>query len=103
MNQGVFGLPGMESLAESTRFNVMEANNMVAEITAATGFDVVDLHFVFQGLLHLRRDDGIHWSAKGVRGMLNVILQHFSESRDIPLPGKTAEMKKKTKKSKSKL
>ena len=85
MNQGVFGLPGMESLAESTRFNVMEANNMVAEITAATGFDVVDLHFVFQGLLHLRRDDGIHWSAKAIRLMVNMILQHFVESREIPL------------------
>ena len=73
----------MEFLARSTRFNVMEANNMVAHTTAAFGFDVVDLHFVFQGLLHLRRDDGIHWSAKGVRLMVNMILQHFYQSREI--------------------
>ena len=90
-NQGVFDLPEMDHLKKSTRFNVMEANNMVAHTSAAFGFDAVDLHFSFQGLLHLRRDDGIHWSAKGVRGMVNVILQHFSESRDIPLPGKTAD------------
>ena len=77
----------MEFLARSTRFNVMEANNMVAHTTAAFGFDVVDLHFVFQGLLHLRRDDGIHWSAKGVRLMVNMILQHFVDSREISLPG----------------
>ena len=88
VNQGVFGLQGMEFLARSTRFNVMEANNMVAHTTAAFGFDVVDLHFVFQGQLHQRRDDGIHWSAKAIRLMVNTILQHFVDSREISLPGK---------------
>ena len=86
-NQGVFGLSDMDHLKQSTRFNVMEANNMTSHTTAAFGFDVVDLHFVFQGLLHLRRDDGIHWSAKGVWLMVNMILQHFVDSREISLPG----------------
>ena len=62
----------------STRFNVMEANNMVAHTTAAFRFDVVDLHYVFQGLIHLRRDD-IHWTTKAIRLMVNMILQHFVE------------------------
>ena len=75
----------MDHLKKSTRFNVMEANNMVAHNTAAFGFDVVDLHFVFQGLLHLRRDDGIHWSAPAIRGMVYTILQHFVDSREISL------------------
>merc|ERR1711874_435808 len=69
---------------KSTRFNVMEANNMTSHTTAAFGFDVVDLHHVFQGLLHLGRDDGIHWSAKAIRLMVNMILQHFVESRENP-------------------
>ena len=77
----------MDHLKESTRFNVMEANNMIAHNTAAFGFDVVDLHVVFQGLLHWRRDDGIHWSAKAIRLMVNMILQHFADSREISLPG----------------
>ena len=84
-NHGVFDLPDMDHLKKSTRFNVMEANNMTSHTTAAFGFDVVDLHHVFQGLLHLRRDDGIHWSAKAIRLMVNMILQHFVESREIPL------------------
>ena len=83
---GLF-VPEMEFLQPSTRFNVQEANNMVANTSAAFGFDVVDLHFVFQGLIHLRRDDGIHWTAGAIRLMVNMILHHFIESRDIPLPG----------------
>ena len=83
---GLF-VPEMEFLKPSTRFNVKEANNMVAHTSAAFGFDVVDLHYVFQGLIHLRRDDGIHWTAGAIRLMVNMILHHFLESRDIPLPG----------------
>ena len=102
-NGGVF-VPENDHLKPSTRFNVMESNTMVANNTAAFGFDVVDLHYgetvcqinfvpscktclsVFQGLIHLRRDDGIHWSAIGVRQMVNMILQHYVESREIPIP-----------------
>ena len=62
---------------------------MVAHTTAAFRFDVVDLHYVFQGLIHLRRDDGTHWTAQAVRTMVNIILQHFVDSREIEitLPG----------------
>ena len=87
MNSGVFNVPEMGFLKPSTRFNVMEANSMVAHTSAAFGFDVVDLHYVFQGLIHLRRDDGIHWTAGAIRLMVNMILHHFLDSRDIPLPG----------------
>ena len=90
VNSGVFNVPEMGFLKPSTRFNVMEANSMVAHTSAAFGFDVVDLHHVFQGLLHLRRDDGTHWTAKANRLMVNMILQHFIDSREINLPG-TAE------------
>ena len=91
-NTGVFNIPEMGHLKPSTRFNVMESNTMVAHTTAAFGFDVVDLHFVFQGLIHLRRSDGTHWTAKAIRLMVNMILQHFVDSREITLPGSgTAE------------
>ena len=86
VNTGVFNVPEMEFMKPSTRFNVMEANNMVAHTTAAFRFDVVDLHYVFQGLINLRRDD-IHWTTKAIRLMVNMILQHFVDSREIPLPG----------------
>ena len=82
---GLF-VPEIGFMKQSTRFNVMEANTMVANTTAVFGFDVVDLHYVFQGLLHLRRDDGIHWSARAIRLMVNMILSHFVVSRDINLP-----------------
>ena len=90
VNTGVFNVPEMEFMKPSTRFNVMEANNMVSHTTAAFGFDVVDLHYVFQGLIHLRRDD-IHWTAKAIRLMVNMILQHFVDSREISLPGSGTE------------
>ena len=62
----------------STRFNVMEANNMVARNTAHHGFEVGDLHYPLQCQLQQRRDDGIHWTARGNRLMVNLILSRYS-------------------------
>ena len=36
---------GMEGMVRGMRFNVMEANLMVATETAAAGYDVLDLHY----------------------------------------------------------
>ena len=47
---------GMEGMVRGMRFNVMEANLMVATETAAAGYDVLDLHYhlmhqVYGGML----------------------------------------------------
>ena len=87
---------------EGMRFNVMEANLMVATAAASFGYDVLDLHHMlmhqvgkvtnkvlcakFQLQVHKRMPDGIHWTQAAVRFQLNLILTHFCLSRNIPLP-----------------
>ena len=82
---GLF-VPEIDFTKQSTRFNVMEANTMVGHTTAAHGFKVVDLHYRLQCQLHQRREDGIHWSARANRLMLNIILTHLSISWKTPVP-----------------
>ena len=98
---GALMVEGMDK--EGMRFNVMEANLMVATAAASFGYDVVDLHhmlmhqvgkvmnkvFFFVRFLlqvHKRMPDGIHWTQAAVRFQLNLILTHFCLSRNIPLP-----------------
>jgi len=78
---------GMEFQKRSMRFNVMEANLMVATKTASHGFDVVDLHYWMLHQIHKRMPDGIHWTQDAVRHQVLIILTHFCLSRDIKLPG----------------
>ena len=78
----------MEFQKRSMRFNVMEGNLMVAQTTAAYGFDVVDLHYWMTHQIHKRMPDGIHWTQDAVRLQLNIILTHFCLSRKLPLPGR---------------
>merc|ERR1719193_2618843 len=85
---GGFLVEGMEFQKRSMRFNVMEGNLMVAQTTAAYGFDVVDLHYWMTHQIHKRMPDGIHWTQDAVRLQLNIILTHFCLSRDIKLPGR---------------
>ena len=61
---------------------------MVAQTTAAFGFDVVDLHYWMTHQIHKRMPDGIHWTQDAVRLQLNIILTHFCLARKIPLPGR---------------
>jgi len=79
---------GMEFQKRSMRFNVMEGNLMVAQTTAAFGFDVVDLHYWMTHQIHKRMPDGIHWTQDAVRLQLNIILTHFCLARKLPLPGR---------------
>jgi len=79
-------LEEMEFTKRSMRFNVMEANNMVAHTTAAFGYDVVDLHYWMTHQIHKRMPDGVHWNQDAVRLQLNIILTHFCLSRKLPLP-----------------
>jgi len=69
------------------RFNVMEANLMVARTTASFGFDVLDLHSMMVHQVHRRQPDGLHWTQTAVRFQVNMILTHFCKSRDLRLPG----------------
>jgi len=85
---GGFLVKGMEFAKRSMRFNVMEGNLMVAQTTAAFGFDVVDLHYWMTHQIHKRMPDGIHWTQDAVRLQLNIILTHFCLARKIPLPGR---------------
>ena len=86
---------------EGMRFNVMEANLMVATAAASFGYDVLDLHHMlmhqvgkvvqtpetkFLLKVHKRMPDGIHWTQAAVRFQVNLILTHFCLSRNIPLP-----------------
>jgi len=75
---GGFFVPEIEFMKRNTRFNVMESNTMVAHTTAAHGFDVVDLHYYLQSQIHLRREDGIHWTARAIRLMVNIILTEYT-------------------------
>ena len=86
VNGGVF-TEEIDFLKPMARFLVLEANTMVSDVTAAHGFDVLDLHYFLQLQLQLRRDDGVHWSARGLRLMVNILLSHFTVSRDLLLPG----------------
>ena len=61
---------------------------MVAQTTAAYGFDVVDLHYWMTHQIHKRMPDGIHWTRDAVRLQLNIILTHFCLSRKLTLPGR---------------
>jgi hypothetical protein len=79
-------LEDLEFTKRSMRFNVMEANNMVAQSTAAHGYDVVDLHYWMTHQIHKRLSDGVHWAQDAVRMQLNIILTHLCVSRDLPLP-----------------
>jgi len=79
-------LEELEFTKRSMRFNVMEANNMVAHSTAAFGYDVVDLHYWLTHQIHKRMPDGLHWNQDAVRFQLNTVLTHFCLSRKIPLP-----------------
>jgi len=85
---GGFLVEGMEFQKRSMRFNVMEGNLMVAQTTAAYGFDVVDLHYWMTHQIHKRMPDGIHWTQDAVRLQLNIILTHFCLSRKLALPGR---------------
>ena len=78
----------MEFQKRSMRFNVMEGNLMVAQTTAAYGFDVVDLHYWMTHQIHKRMPDGIHWTQDAVRLQLNIILTHFCLARKLTLPGR---------------
>ena len=82
-----FAVPEIKFLNRSTRFNVMEGNRMVAVTTALYQYNVVDLHYYLQSHLHGRRDDGIHWTPRLNRFMVNLILTHYSKSINIPIPG----------------
>ena len=79
---------GMEFQKRSMRFNVMEGNLMVAQTTAAFGYDVVDLHYWMTHQIHKRMPDGIHWTQDAVRLQLNIILTHFCLARKLSLPGR---------------
>jgi len=85
---GGFLVEGMEFQKRSMRFNVMEGNLMVAQTTAAYGFDVVDLHYWMTHQIHKRMPDGIHWTQDAVRLQLNIILTHFCLARKLTLPGR---------------
>ena len=76
---------GMEFQKRSMRFNVMEGNLMVAQTTAAFGYDVVDLHYWMTHQIHKRMPDGIHWTQDAVRLQLNIILTHFCLARKLKL------------------
>jgi len=71
----------------SMRFNIMEANQCAANIVAAHGFDVLDMHYHFYHQVHRRAADGIHWNPDAVRMQTNIILTHISLSRGMKLPG----------------
>jgi len=79
-------LPGMDQ--GGMRFNVMESNLMVATNAASHGYDVVDLHHYMMHQVHKRKHDGVHWTQDAVRFQTNLILTHYSLSRDIELPGR---------------
>jgi len=81
---GALMVEGMDK--EGMRFNVMEANLMVATAAASFGYDVLDLHHMLMHQVHKRMPDGIHWTQAAVRFQVNLILTHFCLSRNIPLP-----------------
>ena len=79
---GGYNVPEIDFLRDSTRFNVVEANKMVAETTALYGYNVVDLHYFLQSCVHRRIDDGIHWTPRANRFILNLVLTHYRKSID---------------------
>ena len=55
-----FLVEGMEALAPSMRFNIVEGNQMAAHVVASHGGDVLDLHYWMAHHIHRRVGDGIH-------------------------------------------
>ncbi|KAK7458952.1 hypothetical protein BaRGS_00039036 [Batillaria attramentaria] len=68
------------------RLDVLEANLYAARLVRDHGYDVLDLHFYFRGLLELRVQDGIHWCAYAHRRITNILLKHVSNAWGFPSP-----------------
>nr|ACO10626.1 FAM113A [Caligus rogercresseyi] len=81
-------LPQIQSIGETLRFTIVEANRYAARVASSHGFDVLDIHGSFICQMHRQCSDGIHWHPDSVRMMVNMILTHFSLSRNCKLPGR---------------
>lgn len=66
--------------------NIVMANQLAAEMAREFSYDTVDFHHVFQYLMHLHSDDGIHWSSEAVRYMTNMLLTHLAMVWEYKLP-----------------
>ena len=49
-------------------------------------YDVLDLHFHFRTMIHLRIRDGVHWNPQGNRKISNLVLDHIANALEFPLP-----------------
>jgi len=86
--RGGFQLNHLDFQRHSMRFNVMESNVYAANVVAAAGYDVLDMHYHTHKCVYRRAGDGIHWNPDGVRYQTNLWLTHYCLSQETPLPRK---------------
>ena len=85
--RGGFQLPHLDFQRHSMRFNVMESNVFAANLVAAAGYDVLDMHYYCKDIIFRRAaGDGIHWNPDAVRYQSNILLTHYCLSQSFPLP-----------------
>jgi len=86
-------VPGLEFQCFTSRYNVVEANNVASQFVSKAGYGVVDIHYALQMQTFRRNPDGIHWDADSNRLVTNLLLTHISLWRDGEegLPGRVTD------------
>ena len=86
--RGGFIIPGIEFMNNTLRLDVLEANFYAKQIVAASGYDLLDLHYHMRDQLQRRADDGIHWNKTAHRRISNLILTHIVDAWRENRPGR---------------
>lgn len=77
-------------MAQTLRYDVIEANFYGAMLADAYGLDVLDLHFHFRFSLQHRMNDGVHWNAVAHRYITCLLLAHSAQAWGVELPNPLA-------------
>ncbi|KAF4089184.1 hypothetical protein AMELA_G00063900 [Ameiurus melas] len=87
---GGFLVPEIQDMAQTLRYDVIEANFYGAMLANAYGMDVLDLHFHFRFSLQHRMNDGVHWNAVAHRHITCLLLAHAAQAWGVELPNPLA-------------
>ncbi|XP_017328244.1 PC-esterase domain-containing protein 1A [Ictalurus punctatus] len=93
---GGFLVPEIQDMAQTLRYDVIEANFYGAMLADAYGLDVLDLHFHFRFSLQHRMNDGVHWNAVAHRYITCLLLAHSAQAWGVELPNPLAPDQSKT-------
>lgn len=83
---GAIMVEELVSLQEEFRFLVLEGNRAAAATVVRYGFDVLDLHYHMMPHLHMRMEDGVHWTSPAIRIQTNLVLSHIALGERATVP-----------------